>query len=310
MATTRMFRQPLQRILRNPNLEANLETKVWSRTSAYDNTLTVLEDPQNNRKLYLIGSTHASTTLANRTRDLINEVKPDTVYVQANEEWAERTQHINVSTQKEMTALNGEFQDLVFEKPENFNTRGLIFAYRYYTWMFLSRFYSQLPSTFHPFQPGLEVKNAIDTGKNVGANIVYGGMAFDNTNLQAMEHEKRMDIPSFFWRLYFTDGLRRYKHEHVEQLAIIDAEGAEAYAESLDNVSVSWWTQFLYRMSPRQKKILVNKKNKQLFFDLYNNCEGENIVAVVNHWHMPQLEALWRGATGTQVNFYFQNFQS
>jgi pheromone shutdown protein TraB len=267
----------------------------------------VLEDPKTNQKLYLIGTSHASTTLANRTKDLIKDIKPDTVFVQASEEWAERASHIKVSTQKEMTALNDEFFDLVYEKPYTINTRGLIFMYRYWTFMFLSRFYAQLPSSFHPFQPGLEIKNAIETGKEVGANIVYGGMAFDKINLEALAHEKRMDVPSFFFRLYFKDGLRRYEHEHVEQLATIDVQGAEAYAESLDDVSVSWWTQFLNRMAPRQKKILVNKKNKQLFFDLKNNCHGKNIVAVVNHWHLPQLEAMWRGSTGTLVNHQIIN---
>jgi len=115
----------------------------------------------------------------------------------------------------------------------------------------------------------------------------------------ALEHEKRMDLPSFLVRLYYKDGLTRYSREFAEQMAILDTEGPEAYAESLDDVSIAWWNQYLYRMAPRQKKILVNKKNKQLFFDLYNKCEGENIVAVVNHMHLPQLESMWRGATGT-----------
>lgn len=86
--------------------------------SPYENTLRVLEDPQSGRKLYLIGTTHASTTLANRTKNLIKDVKPDTVYVMANEAWAERASHVKVSTQQEMTALNSEFTDLVYEKPE------------------------------------------------------------------------------------------------------------------------------------------------------------------------------------------------
>lgn len=82
-----------------------------------------------------------------------------------------------------MTALNSEFTDLVYEKPSTLNFRGLIFMWRYYSFMFFARFFSALPSNFHPFQPGLEVKHAIETGKDVGAEIVYGGMAFDKVNL-------------------------------------------------------------------------------------------------------------------------------
>jgi hypothetical protein len=47
----------------------------------YGNTLRVLEDPKNQRKLYLIGTTHASTLLAYRTKKLIEQEKPDTVFV-------------------------------------------------------------------------------------------------------------------------------------------------------------------------------------------------------------------------------------
>lgn len=167
--------------------------------------------------------------------------------------------------------------------------------------MFLGRFWAALPSNFHPFQPGLEVKHAIETGKEVGADIVYGGMAFDKVNLQAMEHEKRMDVPSLLYRVYFGDGLFRYEYEHVEQLATLEVEGTEAFAESLDHTAVNWWASLCYRIAPRQKKILVNKKSKQVFMDLYNNCKGKNIVAVVNHWHLPQIEGFWRGATGTNI---------
>jgi len=43
--------------------------------------MSVLEDPKNNRKLYLIGTTHSSTKLAYRTKELIEKVNPDSVFV-------------------------------------------------------------------------------------------------------------------------------------------------------------------------------------------------------------------------------------
>lgn len=43
--------------------------------------MTVLDDPVNNRKVYLIGTTHSSTKLAHRTKELIEKVNPDSVYV-------------------------------------------------------------------------------------------------------------------------------------------------------------------------------------------------------------------------------------
>lgn len=43
--------------------------------------MTVLEDPANKRKLYLIGTTNSSTKLAYRTKELIEKVNPDSVFV-------------------------------------------------------------------------------------------------------------------------------------------------------------------------------------------------------------------------------------
>lgn len=43
--------------------------------------MAVLEDPENNRKIYLIGSTHSSTKLAYRTKELIEKVKPESVFL-------------------------------------------------------------------------------------------------------------------------------------------------------------------------------------------------------------------------------------
>lgn len=51
------------------------------RHDPFGNTLRILNDPKNNRKLYLIGTTHASTMLANRTKKLIEAEKPDSVFV-------------------------------------------------------------------------------------------------------------------------------------------------------------------------------------------------------------------------------------
>ena len=40
------------------------------------------------------------------------------------------------------------------------------------------------------------------------------------------------------------------------------------------------------KVAPEQKKILVDARDETIFRDLYKNCEGDKIVAVVNQWHM------------------------
>jgi hypothetical protein len=77
----------IHRFLRQPNIPSSIYNRVANRYDPFANTLTVLKDPQNNRELYLIGTTNSSTTLAYRTKKLIEDIKPSSVYVQASQQW-------------------------------------------------------------------------------------------------------------------------------------------------------------------------------------------------------------------------------
>ena len=66
------MRSVFHRWVRQPNLHSDIYNRVANRADPLNNTLTVLEDPTHNRRLYLIGTTNSSTTLAYRTKKLIN----------------------------------------------------------------------------------------------------------------------------------------------------------------------------------------------------------------------------------------------
>ena len=91
------MRSIVHRWVRQPNLESCVTKRVGNRYNPFQNTLTVLEDPINNRKLYLIGTTNSSTTLAYRTRKLLNEVSANALYVQANQKWWNNAKHTSVT---------------------------------------------------------------------------------------------------------------------------------------------------------------------------------------------------------------------
>ena len=50
-------------------------------------TLIHLTERFSNSELFIIGTLNTSTLLAQRTRNLIKDVKPDVVFVQANERY-------------------------------------------------------------------------------------------------------------------------------------------------------------------------------------------------------------------------------
>jgi len=110
---------------------------TFYRPTPFENTLTILKDPSNERELYLIGTTNSSTLLAKRTRDIIRNEKPDTVYVQTNERWWNLIKDFkNVNSQKELNLYNPVLRDTQEWHMEN-NPRSLIFKLRFYPWMFV-----------------------------------------------------------------------------------------------------------------------------------------------------------------------------
>lgn len=73
--------------IRNANLHSDITNRVANRFDPFKNTLTVLEDPNTQRKLYLIGTTNSSTTLAHRTKKLVKDVSANAVFVQTTPQW-------------------------------------------------------------------------------------------------------------------------------------------------------------------------------------------------------------------------------
>ena len=301
MATTRMLRKPIHRFLRNPNKYADEEVRAWSRRSAFENTLKILEDPATGKKLYLVGTTHGSTTLANRTKKLIQDLKPDTVLVQTTKEWADLAAQVEVTNQREMTDLNSEFKSLAFYRPRDYNFRGVIFQLRWLIWTSALRLYSGFPTTFHPFQPGLEIKNAVEAAQEVGSEVVFAGTEFDETALKALEQEKRLDLLGTTYRFLSQAGITTYITEEETQKKIISVVGPEAYSEYLDDYGVNWWIKWFERVSPYQKTLIVDNRDDRLFDQILNEAKGDTVVAVVNHHHLPGLEHRWRFNTNTEV---------
>jgi pheromone shutdown protein TraB len=57
------------------------------RINCFEGTFVHLTERFNDKEVYLVGSANQSTMLAQRTQKLIQEVQPDAVLVQTNEQW-------------------------------------------------------------------------------------------------------------------------------------------------------------------------------------------------------------------------------
>ena len=101
----------IHRFLRQPNIASSLHNRVANRYDPFSNTFTHLKDPQNNRELFLIGTTNSSTTLAHRTKKLIEEINPTSLYVQTTNDWWNYAKHTEVNFKNDFRSTTKLFLD-------------------------------------------------------------------------------------------------------------------------------------------------------------------------------------------------------
>lgn len=170
-----------------------------------------------------------------------------------------------------------------FDSQIDNNLRGLFFKARFYSWLWAINWYKAFPTDFHPFTPGLEMKFAIEEAQKAKSKVILGGLAIDETTLQSFKSEPRFDVFQLFRNVFYTQEKNKFWFsEHLDNYAVLDTHGGEAYAESLDLSRLNWFIKYFEQIAPHQKRILVDQKDIDLFYSLYRDCPGEKIVAVVN----------------------------
>ncbi|EGR31941.1 hypothetical protein IMG5_099690 [Ichthyophthirius multifiliis] len=303
----------VHRFVRNPNIESSVYERVGSRYFYFllkksiqkkrfnpqKNTLTVLQDPKNDRTLYLLGTTNSSTFLSYRTKELIAQEKPDSLFVQTNKEWWNMAKNVqNVKCQQELNLYNASFKKAFNWNLDN-SIRNIIFKSKFYSWLLVINWFKATPNDFHPFVPGLEMKFAIEEAQKLQIPVTLGGLAIDDVSIQALKNEPRMDPLSQLYYGFTCLHNSFWKREHYDNYNVLDVQGGETFAESLDRYRLNWFVKYFEKLAPYQKKILIDQKDEDIFYTLYRNMPGKKIFAVVNQWHMPGIENYWKSATNT-----------
>ena len=90
----------VHRFIRNANIDSNIYNRVANRFNPFKNTLVTLKDPKQDRTLTLIGSTNSSNTLAHRTKNTVEELRPDAIYVQTSWDWWQHAKKTDVSLER------------------------------------------------------------------------------------------------------------------------------------------------------------------------------------------------------------------
>lgn len=146
--------------------------------------------------------------------------------------------------------------------------RGTLFRFRYYSWLFAFYSIKRFSKDFHPFIPGVEVKYALDYAEqNSHCQTHLAGLELDDTTLQSLFMEKRMDMIPLMYRLARVKSI--YTAEKNDIHNVLNTQGGEAFSESLDSYRLSWFVKYFEMISPHQKKIIIDKKDEQIFSELY-----------------------------------------
>jgi len=116
--------------------------------------------------------------LAQRTQKLIQQVKPDSVMVQANQKWWDSAKLLQyVDSQEEFKNYNkyldkySQFDDISYYS----NTRMTIFKARLYLYYAMFKLHFMIPKNFTFLKPGLEQKFACEEAEKVGAKLHFLG---------------------------------------------------------------------------------------------------------------------------------------
>ena len=301
---------PFHRFLRNPNQPSYFGSEHYRpKDSKLLAQVKHLVDPETNRELLLVGTMNSSDTLAQRTRKLIDEFEPDRVLVQTTHNWYRGVTHElrrEPKTNKDVYQFSDKYANPAPQISNNI--RGLIFKYRYYAWKMAMKHILALPVTdADPFSPGLEVYKTVDYAVKNKKKVFFMGGMFNDQVISALYQEKRMDV-IFLLKRYLTSLSNSFwKDEAKDIWGIMSIHSFGAFTEQVDDYLINWFISYFEKLAPFQKRILIDMVSEDLFRTIYKDMDGQKIFALVNHWHLPAIEHMWKVKTGTHEKAEFIN---
>ena len=222
--------------------------------------------------------------LAQRTQKLIEELKPDTVLVQASPKWWSNARMLKfVDSQDEMNVYSPELDRHAnlesFDYYRSNRQWSALIRLGIYNWLFRTHF--GFRDDFAPMRPGLEVKFACEAAEKVGSNIEFMGVELNQPTWQRLLHETRFNAPQYFMKKFqYADS--RWTDETQSCRQKIAMVGAQAFTEKvLDTNMMNWFIQSADVFFPNVKKIMVDERDEELFTQI-DNAKGDKIVVVVN----------------------------
>jgi hypothetical protein len=148
-----------------------------------------------------------------------------------------------------------------------------------------------IPFEYNPVAPGLEIKYALEEAEKAGSKIVYLGYELDELTTTRLHHENRYTL------LKTIINYCRLNKKYINEINTIRSKmhhyGLKKYIESCcDTYTVNWLVQSFGLLFPDVHRILIEKKEEDIFKSIIEN-KGKKMVVVVNQHHMEGIEHHW-----------------
>jgi len=241
---------------------------MGDRENCFKTTLVHLTERFTGKDVYLVGTMNSSTMLAQRTQKLIQELKPDSVLVQANPAWWASARTLQyVDSQEEFNKYGKDlarydtFKDIDYYK----SNRHWIFLARLYAYIGLFNYHFSFGSEFHFLRPGLEVKYACEAAEQVGAKVQFLGSEMNQDTWKRIYHETRFNCSQYMWRrMKWRDTC--YEDELYSNWHKMSTVSPSAFTEKcLDANQMNWFIQATDLFFPRLKEIFIDQRDDDLF---------------------------------------------
>ena len=257
------------------NFKRNFANSTYISTGDW-NTLLYLRDNASNKDFFIIGTSHVSKKSAEEVKKVIDNVNPDSIFLELDEQRAHNIMSNNYTLKDAMPFMDsGPFS--MFGKM--LGKQGAMM---------------KNISKIMGLQQGIEFKVAIEEAKRKNTNIVYGDIPFAETQQKLLKvafaeigniMKNSSSIPPHIVErmreIFFSDDIEK-SLEDIKNREFIASIGS-----TLKILSPP-----LYDIIIRDRDIHMSQKLK--------SCRGNMIVGVVGVAHLEGIEKFWNSSPITQ----------
>lgn len=267
--------------------------------SVKESSIVHLIDPITDDQLLIVGTSNISTSLAYHNLRAAEKFEPTSVLLQVSPTFEN---YINGTF-----ASSEEFQDYLVES-DYYTKNNRVYSYgprnALAEWrkLLLASFIKNTLVTpsdvWRLFTPGIDTKLILELGNKLGSQIVYVGEDFDEKTNEGLRNSSRMDAiyPFFNYHLLLND-LWRYEAKALKTLFL--SHSLKSIVEGhLNNDHVTWAVKFAEKLIPNQKKIVIDKRDEDIFWKIEKKMKGNRKLVLVNKWHLDGVQKFWRTYRG------------